>query len=249
MKVQTRMVRMMEPAHVPFAALEASESRYITTDVLFSSGLLLSSSVQPIPQTQLFRWGALFCNRGMLAVPTSDQVPSSNSTVAAQISSDTDRSQNIPLANDTSPRYRQPNQDDVVTSFGGNTRVESYGEGGSKEWNSESPVGVLVAKVVAEVAYVLASEDEEDVCPTCLEEYTEENPRINTKCSHHYHLGCIYEWMERKETCPVCGKVASLIMFYGELAPVARGRMPNWGCGSAAAAPIALAAPLFSPSP
>ncbi|KAK3039800.1 hypothetical protein RJ639_027113 [Escallonia herrerae] len=202
MKVQTRMVRVMEPAHVTFAALEASQS----------SGLLLSSSVQAIPLTQLFRRGALFCNRGMLAVPTSDQVPSSNSTVAAQISSDTNRSEH-PLANDTSPRYRQPNQDDVVTRHKGNTRVESYGEGGSEEWNSESPVEVLVAKVVAEVSYVLASEDEEDVCPTCLEEYTEENPRINTECSHHYHLGCIYEWMERKETCPVCGKVASLIIF------------------------------------
>ncbi|KAK3027264.1 hypothetical protein RJ639_041210, partial [Escallonia herrerae] len=196
MKAQTRMFRMMEPVHVTFAALEASQS----------SGLLLSSSVEPTPLTQLFRWGALFHNRGMLAVPTSDQVPSSNSTVAAQISSDTNRSQNIPLANDTSPRYRHPNQDDVVTRHGGSTRVESYGQGGSKEWNSESPVEVLVAKVVAQVAHVLASEDEEDVCPTCLEEYTEENPRINTKCSHHYHLGCIYEWMERKETCPVCGK-------------------------------------------
>ncbi|CAI0454463.1 unnamed protein product [Linum tenue] len=28
-----------------------------------------------------------------------------------------------------------------------------------------------------------------------------------TKCSHHFHLGCIYEWMERSDSCPVCGKV------------------------------------------
>jgi len=40
-----------------------------------------------------------------------------------------------------------------------------------------------------------------------LAEYTEENPKIVTKCYHHYHLGCIYEWMERSENCPVCGKV------------------------------------------
>ncbi|KAI3934739.1 hypothetical protein MKW92_006153 [Papaver armeniacum] len=32
-------------------------------------------------------------------------------------------------------------------------------------------------------------------------------PKILTQCSHHYHLVCIYEWMERSETCPVCGKV------------------------------------------
>uniref|UniRef100_A0A0D6QYI0 RING-type E3 ubiquitin transferase n=1 Tax=Araucaria cunninghamii TaxID=56994 RepID=A0A0D6QYI0_ARACU len=51
---------------------------------------------------------------------------------------------------------------------------------------------------------VLPLEDEEDVCPTCLEEYDEENPKIITKCDHHFHLACILEWMERSETCPIC---------------------------------------------
>lgn len=51
----------------------------------------------------------------------------------------------------------------------------------------------------------LSSEDE-DICPTCLEEYTPENPKITARCSHHYHLGCIYEWMERSDSCPICGK-------------------------------------------
>lgn len=43
-----------------------------------------------------------------------------------------------------------------------------------------------------------------DVCPTCLELYTPENPKIVTKCGHHFHLACIYEWLERSQTCPVC---------------------------------------------
>lgn len=55
--------------------------------------------------------------------------------------------------------------------------------------------------------YGYSSSEDEDVCPTCLEEYTPENPKIVTKCSHHYHLSCIYEWMERSETCPVCGRL------------------------------------------
>ncbi|XP_042491327.1 probable E3 ubiquitin-protein ligase RHB1A [Macadamia integrifolia] len=50
----------------------------------------------------------------------------------------------------------------------------------------------------------IVSAVEEDVCPTCLEEYDKENPRIITKCEHHFHLSCILEWMERSDTCPVC---------------------------------------------
>ncbi|KAK9068317.1 hypothetical protein SSX86_012428 [Deinandra increscens subsp. villosa] len=49
--------------------------------------------------------------------------------------------------------------------------------------------------------------DEEDVCPTCFEEYDAENPRIVTKCEHQFHLSCILEWMERSNTCPICSQV------------------------------------------
>ncbi|XP_020261422.1 probable E3 ubiquitin-protein ligase RHB1A isoform X2 [Asparagus officinalis] len=49
--------------------------------------------------------------------------------------------------------------------------------------------------------------EEEDVCPTCLEEYDSENPRIITKCGHHFHLSCILEWMERSDTCAICDKI------------------------------------------
>ncbi|KAK8630964.1 hypothetical protein V6N13_079732 [Hibiscus sabdariffa] len=46
--------------------------------------------------------------------------------------------------------------------------------------------------------------DEEDACPICLEEYDTQNPKLITKCEHHYHLSCILEWMERSDTCPMC---------------------------------------------
>ncbi|CAK8579225.1 unnamed protein product [Lathyrus sativus] len=48
--------------------------------------------------------------------------------------------------------------------------------------------------------------EEEDGCPICLEEYDAENPKLSTKCEHHYHLACVLEWMERSETCPVCAQ-------------------------------------------
>lgn len=56
--------------------------------------------------------------------------------------------------------------------------------------------------------------EEEDVCPICLEEYDEENPRSITKCEHHFHLCCILEWMERSETCPVCDQVTLIDEMY-----------------------------------
>ncbi|KAI4389003.1 hypothetical protein MLD38_001274 [Melastoma candidum] len=63
------------------------------------------------------------------------------------------------------------------------------------------------AKDASNIDHIYLTSKEEDVCPTCLEEYTADNPRITTKCSHHFHLGCIYEWMERSESCPVCGQM------------------------------------------
>ncbi|XP_020596097.1 probable E3 ubiquitin-protein ligase RHB1A [Phalaenopsis equestris] len=54
---------------------------------------------------------------------------------------------------------------------------------------------------------LLLVSDEEDVCPTCLEEYDAENPRIITKCKHHFHLSCILEWFERSNTCAICDKI------------------------------------------
>ncbi|KAL5221120.1 hypothetical protein ABZP36_025833 [Zizania latifolia] len=55
-------------------------------------------------------------------------------------------------------------------------------------------------------SFAVVTSEDEDVCPTCLEEYTPDNPKIVAKCSHHFHLSCIYEWMERSDACPICGK-------------------------------------------
>ncbi|KAI3713932.1 hypothetical protein L1987_72520 [Smallanthus sonchifolius] len=79
-------------------------------------------------------------------------------------------------------------------------------DGDSKSGNLESSEKSLKVKASEGLLYEQSS-DNEDVCPTCLDEYTLENPKIVTQCSHHFHLGCIYEWMERSDTCPMCGKV------------------------------------------
>uniref|UniRef100_A0A7N0VJA6 RING-type E3 ubiquitin transferase n=1 Tax=Kalanchoe fedtschenkoi TaxID=63787 RepID=A0A7N0VJA6_KALFE len=66
---------------------------------------------------------------------------------------------------------------------------------------------IELSKSVDAIPFVM---EEEDVCPTCLEEYDAENPKIMTKCDHHFHLACILEWKERSETCPVCDQVMIL---------------------------------------
>ncbi|MEW5299354.1 MAG: hypothetical protein WDW36_002379 [Sanguina aurantia] len=47
-------------------------------------------------------------------------------------------------------------------------------------------------------------DEDDDFCSTCLEAYSEENPKVWTECGHHFHLPCIYAWLERKTTCPYC---------------------------------------------
>ncbi|OAY80618.1 E3 ubiquitin-protein ligase [Ananas comosus] len=64
-----------------------------------------------------------------------------------------------------------------------------------------------LADGLSEEADAYSSSEDEDDCPICLEEYVSENPKMILQCTHHYHLSCIYEWMERSEACPVCGKV------------------------------------------
>lgn len=79
-------------------------------------------------------------------------------------------------------------------------------DAGSEKKLSGSSVEQLPKKTI-EVTYMFPQGEDEDVCPTCLEDYTLENPKIQLLCSHHFHLSCIYEWMERSDKCPFCGKV------------------------------------------
>lgn len=47
--------------------------------------------------------------------------------------------------------------------------------------------------------------DDNNCCPTCFEEYEEDNPKITLACAHHFHLACIVEWNERGHSeCPTC---------------------------------------------
>ncbi|KAL8150238.1 hypothetical protein V2J09_020046 [Rumex salicifolius] len=72
---------------------------------------------------------------------------------------------------------------------------------------AEASMKLIPEKTYKEFEEMQLFLDDEDVCPTCLEEYSPENPKITTKCCHDFHLGCIYEWKERSDRCPICYRV------------------------------------------
>ncbi|GAV83224.1 zf-RING_2 domain-containing protein [Cephalotus follicularis] len=180
-------------------------------------------------------YNSLFQREEVHSVPSSIQGATSITSSASLDNSLSDmfRSPPRPLPYDADPRYsrlqrdglfsrrekgsshlqeeseplRSDNDADSETMNTGGKWNDPACEEGSKEQNSKSSLKLSLAKATPGIGHVYLSAEEEDVCPTCLEEYTPENPKIMTKCSHHFHLGCIYEWMERSDSCPVCGKV------------------------------------------
>lgn len=182
-------------------------------------------------------YASIFRRGELHSIPSSIQGAASMTATASLDNSLSDmyRSPPRPLPYDADPRYFRSQRDGLVSRRekgsshsneesqplrsdvdgdpepeslnSGNKWNECAGEDGSKEYRPKSSLRLSSAKPTTGVGLVYSSSEEEDVCPTCLEEYTEENPKIVTKCSHHFHLGCIYEWMERSDNCPVCGKV------------------------------------------
>ncbi|MED6198542.1 hypothetical protein PIB30_067390 [Stylosanthes scabra] len=186
------------------------------------------------PIYRKFQYASIFRRGEMQAIPSSIQGAASMTTTASLDNSLSDmyRSPPRPMPYDADPRHFRSQHDGLVSrrekgSSHANDEAEPLrgdldeddsqsltssnkwhaSEDGSKEYRSKSSARLSSAKPTTGVGLVYSSSEEEDCCPTCLEEYTEENPKIVTKCSHHFHLGCIYEWMERSDTCPVCGKV------------------------------------------
>lgn len=61
--------------------------------------------------------------------------------------------------------------------------------------------------------YNLLDDEQEDVCPTCLECYCKDNPKIATTCGHAFHLQCIVAWETRSRSrfCPICAKLMDYV--------------------------------------
>ncbi|CAN8233009.1 unnamed protein product [Cochlearia groenlandica] len=169
-------------------------------------------------------YASLFNRRGMhpipLSVETSTVMSPTTTTALDDSLSSVYHSPPRPLPYDVDPRhFRFPKGSnrtgEETEPLRGDTEMssEALGGSGASKWSKTGfedgfkEVSDAKSKTKAGFEISYSDSDDEDICPTCLDDYTEENPKIITKCNHHFHLSCIYEWMERSETCPVCGKV------------------------------------------
>ncbi|KAJ0981942.1 hypothetical protein J5N97_010197 [Dioscorea zingiberensis] len=203
------------------------EEEHANSDTLVSRQCIcLRCLIQQLSHAQYI---VLFQRGELHAGPASvRRLPSSASDIAAEDSSlpNTYRSPPRPLPYDdprcSRPRERLTSRRDKCSSHSHEeseplrrgfdqsdveTIADKEKQSGSKNEGVKLCCSNSSTDATSGSTYYFSSSEDEDVCPTCLEEYTSENPKIVMQCSHHFHLGCIYEWMERSEACPVCGKV------------------------------------------
>ncbi|WVZ73878.1 hypothetical protein U9M48_022135 [Paspalum notatum var. saurae] len=51
---------------------------------------------------------------------------------------------------------------------------------------------------------VLACHARQTECAVCLQDVDEVDMLMAMPCSHAFHQQCIFEWLQRKRTCPLC---------------------------------------------
>ncbi|GAB4829020.1 hypothetical protein Ancab_018677 [Ancistrocladus abbreviatus] len=166
------------------------------------------------------KYGAIFHRREVHAAPsTTDDTTTMFPELATDVAQ-ARRSQANPRNNAQSGHHPQQVMELSVPSeeCAGTTSKEKEA---LKERDNKEPTALGGSKDFSEKLsskealshYVCTFSDDEDVCPTCLDGFDNENPKIVTDCTHYFHLGCIYEWMERSDKCPVCSRV----MVFSEL--------------------------------
>ena len=46
--------------------------------------------------------------------------------------------------------------------------------------------------------------DSQPDCPICKRHFTVARPAITTACAHTFHAHCLAQWLDRRQTCPLC---------------------------------------------
>ncbi|XP_078159648.1 uncharacterized protein LOC144555254 isoform X1 [Carex rostrata] len=61
-----------------------------------------------------------------------------------------------------------------------------------------------ISKCLKEATYRTCNESQGDSCVVCMEEYEKGDKMGTLRCEHHFHTGCIKNWLQMKNSCPVC---------------------------------------------
>ncbi|KAI5007934.1 hypothetical protein ZWY2020_008982 [Hordeum vulgare] len=111
----------------------------------------------------------------------------------------------MPLPYDD-PRFRRQTEKSILLGERSHADTRSAQDGDDEKAGAPSSLEAPPGGGKPGGTQVCVDYDEDD-CPICLEEYDYENPKMLLQCNHDFHLGCIYEWMERSQACPVCAVV------------------------------------------
>lgn len=53
----------------------------------------------------------------------------------------------------------------------------------------------------------------ENICSICQESFTNGKKLTHFSCKHGFHTGCIKEWAEKEDSCPICRRIISKSIF------------------------------------
>ena len=89
----------------------------------------------------------------------------------------------------------------------GSGASRSGSDAGEEEGAPTTPrARVLDTSCVVEMPVV-----EEDTCAICLDEFTEDDPGMETECGHVFHIQCLMQWRSRSDECPMCFQRVRLV--------------------------------------
>lgn len=66
-----------------------------------------------------------------------------------------------------------------------------------------------ILRSMVEMVYHSNQIQEEGQCAICLEEYKDKEKLGTLNCGHDFHVGCISQWLQMKNVCPICKDSAS----------------------------------------
>ncbi|KAJ8477804.1 hypothetical protein OPV22_021531 [Ensete ventricosum] len=61
-----------------------------------------------------------------------------------------------------------------------------------------------ILRCMGEMVYHSNYIQEEGLCAICLEEYKDKEKLGTLNCGHDFHVGCISQWLQMKNVCPIC---------------------------------------------